>query len=212
MNIRSLPPLLLCAALLAPLSVAGEQRIYQHMKPVRFGNSLTQVHGTIGCDGVSPMCAFFAAQSFDDTNGVSNGFIWVHHYFASGFEQTIICSGPAYADILTYDERTYKFIINVTVDTIKDPTCSKSINDVVVVNLSGGPNGTFQDISTGRGVITTDESKTKYKVEHDIVQGTAIGTNGYFYGTYPVNIDAVRRTEKTRELGSEGPGVAAPRK
>ena len=199
MTIRKLAPWFVCAAILVPPAAFGEPRGDQRAKPIRFGTNLIQVRGTYGCDGVIPFCAFFSAESFDDTDGIRQGTVWVSYTTTtSQFGQNMQCSGPAYADAFNYDEKTFKFSINVTLDAYKDPSCSHAFADVVVINISGEPNGNYQDSSTGRGVITTDSSKTKYKVEHDVFWAVATGSNGFYHGTYSANFESTRRTERTK--------------
>ena len=101
--------------------------------------------------------------------------------------------------MLKYDEKALKFTLDGTLDPLKDPSCFATSNSAVVVNLSGGSDGTYRDSSTGRGTIATEASKTKYKFEHDVFSGTATGTNGYYQGDYSsVDFDVTRRTERTK--------------
>ena len=207
MKFHSLAPWYVCAATLVPATVFGgppdSQRMQpldiQRVKPIKFKTDTAKVQGTSGCDGIAPICAFYSAEVFDDLNDVRNGRIWVTYFnFADQAGQSLSCAGAQYGNMLVYDEKTLKFTLNVTVDTFKDPECARSTDGVVVINFSGGPNGTYRDTSTGRGTITTDTSKTKYKVEHDVFTGEATGTNGYFQGAYSAHFEATRRTERTK--------------
>jgi hypothetical protein len=187
----------ICAATLFSATVFAEPLDVRRMKPVKFKTESVKVEGISGCNGV--YCASYSAEIFDDLlTGERQGRIRASLSNGSHFGQQISCSGLLYADMLKYDEKTLKFTLNVTVDPLKDPSCFSTSDSAIVINLSGGPDGTYRDSSTGRGTITTDTSKTKYKVEHDVSSGTATGTNGYFQGAYSADLDATRRTERTK--------------
>jgi len=196
-NLASWP---VCAATLFTATVFAEPPDVHRMKPVKVESETVKVDGRSGCGHIPPHCAVYTAEVFDGINGERQGRIRVYYFnVADRFTQELSCFGPLYADMIKYDEKTLKFTLNVTLDPLKDPNCARpSWDAAVVINLAGGPNGTFRDSSTGRGTITTDTSKTKYKVENDLADGDATGTNGYFQGSYSARIEIMRRTERTK--------------
>jgi hypothetical protein len=200
MSVCTFAPWSICAATLFSATVFAEPPDVRRMKPVKFKTESVKVTGASACNGPGTVCASFYAQSYDDPdNGERQATIYVRLDDGSHFAHFITCTGAQYADMLKYDEKTLKFTLDGTLDPLKDPSCVATSNSAVVVNLSGGSDGTYRDSSAGRGTITTEVSKTKYKFEHDVFSGTATGTNGYYQGDYnSVDFDVTRTTERTK--------------
>ena len=137
------------------------------------------------CD-VSNVCQYFAAQAYDDMNGVPQGSVYAETFDYNTSQDTYIsCSGPAYAKVLSLIQGNGKSSINATLDPTSPDCYSFYVYAPVTMDLAGQFDGNYRNSENGTGKQTYGGGVNyNYNFQNDDFSETFTGTNGFYSGTF----------------------------
>lgn len=140
----------------------------------------------------------FSAQAYDDPGGVPQGSVSAWVYSPPSASAYIMCAGPAYAQVVSVDQRTGTTRIYATLDPADDNCQSINVTTVMQVDVTGQFNGTARFSGHGAGTQTFLGVTFKINSQYDSFSQTFTGTNGFSAGPFTGDSSVERRVDRTR--------------
>lgn len=135
---------------------------------------------------------YFWAGSYDDADGVAQGEagVYIYDYYPEYRESSIVCSGPAYANIAFVNAGTGNAGINVVLDPDSSDCGGYNVTDPVVIALTGQADGYYHSMDHSNGTYRYGEETTSYAGRYDeyseVFTGSVRDITGPFAG-YAIN-------------------------
>lgn len=160
----------------SPLAFATPFQVNQGTVNTKFRTALNYASG---CSPFTSSSSCFTANTYDNLDGVLQGFIAIDTYSSDYSEYSLIaCSGPAYANIVSVNQANGNTSVKATLNP-SDPSCY-TYNwkaGTVTVNLSGiYTDGGNRSSNTGQSAGYYNGRTYKYNYRTDSFDETFTGS------------------------------------
>lgn len=181
------------AAALAAGSAAHALPQHEFGSPTSRARSTSDFAGATHCSG--EVCAFVFAQSFDDANGLPQGYVSVTIQDSASFSVlSVFCIGSEYAQGVSADAGKRAAAIQATLDPGAAGCSGFNTSEPIVVDIRGRSSGLLLNSETGDRTFQSALVKTRQKFRTDSFDVSFDGLVGNIAGQFSGSAETFRST------------------